>query len=542
MTLNKKEYLRSGRRGLASLLAFTILLSPLTDTDAQTRSRKKRQEPKKETSAEVRRQADATQKEITRTKQQIRDNEAGVRAGLSELSRLQEQISLSSKRVETLNKKVGELGAEITALEKSMEKERQEIARLREEYLKAVKKMRTSRKNSSALAFIFSAENFNQGMRRMRYLREFSSWKEKRSQEITDKLAQLQREAERLEAARKEQAVALGKQKTAQAQLETQRAQQNKIVADLKAEGAALSAHLSKKQAEANALKNRIASLIAAEEAARKAEEERRRQEEARKEAARQEAARKAEEERRRKEEAARQEALRKAEAERVTAANEEARREATRKEAARQEAAKKEAAKKEKAKKEAARKEKEKKEAARKEQAKKEAARKEQTLKETTKQETPKQQPPKKETPRPVSGGGFASAKGSLPRPVDGHFRITGRFGRHSLPELPDVVYDNPGIDIEVAPGATAKAVYGGRVSGVYMLPGFGTVVIVNHGQYYTVYGNLSSASVKVGDEVKQGSAVGRVAPDPDDKNHGSLHFEVWKNRDKQDPSGWIR
>lgn len=106
----------------------------------------------------------------------------------------------------------------------------------------------------------------------------------------------------------------------------------------------------------------------------------------------------------------------------------------------------------------------------------------------------------------------------------------------------MPDVVFDNPGIDAEVAVGATASAVYGGKVSGVYMLPGFATVVIVNHGGYYTVYGNLSSASVKVGDTVKQGQALGRVAPGEEDSSHGSIHFEVWKNREKQNPMNWIR
>lgn len=106
----------------------------------------------------------------------------------------------------------------------------------------------------------------------------------------------------------------------------------------------------------------------------------------------------------------------------------------------------------------------------------------------------------------------------------------------------MADVVFDNPGIDAEVASGASALAVYQGKVSGVYMLPGYSTVVIINHDGYYTVYGNLSSASVKVGDTVKQGQALGRLAPDEDDPSHSSIHFEVWKNRDKQDPLSWIR
>ena len=102
--------------------------------------------------------------------------------------------------------------------------------------------------------------------------------------------------------------------------------------------------------------------------------------------------------------------------------------------------------------------------------------------------------------------------------------------------------MYDNPGIDAETSAGASAQAVYGGKVSGVYVIPGFSTVVIVNHGSYYTVYGNIASPSVKVGDVVKQGQALGKLAAAEDDSSHSSIHFEVWKNRDKLNPLEWIR
>ncbi len=131
---------------------------------------------------------------------------------------------------------------------------------------------------------------------------------------------------------------------------------------------------------------------------------------------------------------------------------------------------------------------------------------------------------------------------KGNLPRPVSGSFKVTSRFGRQSLPELPDIVYDNPGIDAEVASGASALAVYGGKVSGVYMIPGYNTVVIVNHGSYYTVYGNISSPAVKVGDQVKAGQGLGSLAPDEDNHSRSSIHFEVWRNREKLNPLEWIR
>ena len=135
-----------------------------------------------------------------------------------------------------------------------------------------------------------------------------------------------------------------------------------------------------------------------------------------------------------------------------------------------------------------------------------------------------------------------FAQMKGSLPMPVSGTFKVTSRFGQQNLPDLPDVVYDNPGIDARVSPGANALAVFNGKVSGVYMLPGYNNVIIVNHGSYYTVYGNISAPAVKVGDNVRAGQGLGKLAPDEDDNSHSSIHFEVWKNREKLNPLEWIR
>lgn len=140
------------------------------------------------------------------------------------------------------------------------------------------------------------------------------------------------------------------------------------------------------------------------------------------------------------------------------------------------------------------------------------------------------------------VHESGFGCMKGSLPRPVAGTFKVTSRFGLNQYHQMRDVVYDNPGIDAEVSAGASVKAVYPGKVSGVYVVPGYGTVVIVSHDGYYTVYGNLSKAAVKVGDKIKQGHTLGKAAKNEENPSRGLVHFEVWKNRDKMDPLAWIK
>ena len=535
--------------------------------------------PAKETSADVKRQQEATQREIRETKAEIQRNEVRIQKGLSDLSRIRGEVEASQKTVNGLQGQLASLSSQIA-------KGESELTRMRDEYYKAVKKMRITRKNHSALAFLFASENFNQALRRMRYLKQFSSWKERQSKEINAKIATLREQGEQLTKARDQQSVALRKEQQARVLLDKHRAEQDALVAELKRNGAALNDHLARKQAEANALGSRVAALIAAEEQARReaeakarrdaeekariaaeakarkeAEERARREREAREARERNEAIRKAEEARKaeeiaRKAEAERLEAERQAKADAAKKA--EAKRKAKEAEEARKAAdkARKEAEKASREKAEADRKAKEEAEQAAKEKAKKEQKERKHTHTDARRRKqkpTPadeakpsgniaKPSATKPSAPAPTGGGNFEAMRGSLPRPVSGAFKVTNPFGRHELAGLPGVQYDNPGIDAQVAVGASANAVFGGKVSGVYSIPGFGTVVIVSHGNYYTVYGNLSSVSVKAGEQVKQGQKVGTVGKDPDNSSQGLIHFEVWKNREKQNPMSWIR
>lgn len=483
-----------------------------------------------ETSADVRRRQEDAQREVARTKEEIRRNEASIRKSLSELSKIDEDITVSRKEVGVLQGKVNGLQKQINGLERQIADNTLKLETLRSEYLKAVKRMRGSRKRNSTLAFVFSSKGLGQAERRMRYLKEFSRWRDNQTQEINKTVASLKEENTRLLRVKSDYDVMLGRQVKVQTRLESQQNMQNKIVADLKANGTALQSHLARKQAEVNDLRNRVASLIAAEE--RKAAEERRREEE-RQAAA--EAKRRAEEERLARAEREKQEAADKEQAAAKDVASDNSGK--SKKDSKRADAdSKKKSGDKQVVSRSHKKSDKgESSKAGSKDYA---SARKRRPRGNAS--SSSKSSDAAKSTAK--SSDGFASMKGRLPRPVSGSFRITSPFGRHALPDLPDVMYDNPGIDAEVSAGATARAVYAGKISGVYMIPGFATVVIVNHGEYYTVYGNISTASVKVGDTVRQGDSVGRVAEDPDNPGMSSIHFEVWKNRDKLNPASWIQ
>lgn len=513
-----------------------------------TQNQKKSSSPK--SSVEAKRMQEATQREIQQTKEKLRLNEQQVKTGLSDLNRLSSEIAVGRTQVQGLQKKVASLNGEITHLGDEIAKNEAELNVMREEYLKAVKKMRLTKKNQSTLAFIFASENFNQAMRRIRYMRQFSEWKARKSEDIDNKIKQLGSERTRLAQVKESQTIALGQLTKSQEQLEENHKKQEELVASLRRNGDALQAHLVAKQNEANRLKETISALIAQEQA--KAEAERKAREKAE---AQRIAREKAEAERKAAEKAAAEKALAdKAAAEKAAADKAKADKSKADKQAAedKENADRKFAEAKTKAE-EKARKDKEKidnkknknsEKSSRKKHDRKEKS--EDNIKENSNVAEVAPTVTAKTVERSVSASSanidFASMRGKLPRPVDGSWRITNPFGRHSMPELPEVVYDNPGIDAEVATGATVKSVCGGKVSGVYKVAGYGTVVIVNHGDYYTVYGNLSSANVTVGTQVGGGYSLGTAGSDPDDHRRGSVHFEVWKGREKQNPSSWLR
>ena len=130
---------------------------------------------------------------------------------------------------------------------------------------------------------------------------------------------------------------------------------------------------------------------------------------------------------------------------------------------------------------------------------------------------------------------GAFASLKGRLRWPIDGE--ITKRFGRQPHPTVKGVEISNNGIDISVNGRADVSVVADGAVVSTHFVPGYRKMVLVRHGNYYTVYSNLESVTVSSGTELKAGQTVGRIS-----KQAGELHFEVWRQKERLNPERWIR
>ena len=131
-----------------------------------------------------------------------------------------------------------------------------------------------------------------------------------------------------------------------------------------------------------------------------------------------------------------------------------------------------------------------------------------------------------------------FTSNKGKLSWPV-GKGYISQSFGVHPHPDLAGITLVNNGIDITTASGSLAKAVFEGTVSAVLNIPGQQKALLINHGDYFTVYSRLITVDVKKGDKISLNQKLGTVWTDQEGKT--VLQFQVWKGQVKQNPASWI-
>lgn len=135
---------------------------------------------------------------------------------------------------------------------------------------------------------------------------------------------------------------------------------------------------------------------------------------------------------------------------------------------------------------------------------------------------------------------GTFANNRGKLPMPITGAYIITSHYGQYSVEGLRNVKLDNKGIDIQGKPGAQARAIFDGKVAAVFKLNGLFNI-LVRHGNYISVYCNLSSASVKQGDNVTTKQTLGQIFSDGSDNGRTVLHFQLRREKEKLNPEPWL-
>lgn len=132
-----------------------------------------------------------------------------------------------------------------------------------------------------------------------------------------------------------------------------------------------------------------------------------------------------------------------------------------------------------------------------------------------------------------------FEENRNKLPWPVASGF-ISSKFGTNPHPLLKRVQVPNNGVNIQTSENEKVRAVFKGQVKRVAIIPGdFKHVVIIQHGEYFTVYASLREVYVSVGQEVETNEVIGEVNTRAG--GDSEVHFEVWKNTEKLNPEIWL-
>ena len=459
------------------------------------------------------------QQHIKEQERRLQNNKRDVKKRLENLMILNNEIADKQKTIDTIRRDISTLDGNIGMLDTQVKALGKDLDDRKLKYKKSLRYMHRNRSIQSRLMFIFSAKNFTQMYRRMRFMREYASYQRVQGEAVKNLQQQMAEAQQELSNTKKQKNDLLFRGVQEQKTLEGKQEEQKQVVSTLQKQQKTIEGIISEQRKKDIALNAQIDKLIAEEVARAKARAEA----EARKKAA---------------EEAAKKRA---AELARKKAAAEAAKREAERRIAeakAREEKAKAEA-------RAAARKSQEEKAAAEREAREAENARREAErvaaaeAKAREKELAEAKKEPKEETYFVSSedqriSGGFESNKGRLPVPITGPYRIVSHFGQYNVEGLKGVTLDNKGINIKGQPGASARSIFDGEVSAVFGIGGT-MGVMVRHGSYISVYCNLSSVSVRKGQKVSARQVLGTIGTE------NILQFQLRKNIAKLNPESWI-
>ncbi len=450
-------------------------------------------------------------KEINATQQLLQSTEKDRKATVSELRAINAQLNARQQLINNINSEIGHLDKDIkeTASEIEILNKNLEVFKMR--YAQSVRYAYRNRASQNMVAFLFSAKNFNDGVRRVQYLKRYRDFRKDQADEIRKTQQSLNARVERLNTDKSQKGNLLSTEESQKGKIQEESQKTNKLVQELQGREKELLNQIKKDQQVAARLQNAIAAEIRKEvEAARKKAEAEaaklRAEEEAKRQKAEEEAKKiAAAEERKRKQAAG--EVYNSGQGDVILNVGKPSASDATKGT--------------------------------------------ESTVATTTTapKDTPKPTPAVEKPSYKLSltpevktiSDNFTNNKGRLPWPVASGF-ISGKYGKQPHPVYASVITENNGVDITTANNAAVLAVSGGTVLRVMNIDGY--VVMVSHGEYFTIYSNLSSANVQVGQKIDFKQSVGRAGINSE--GVPVVNFQIWKvggNNSTQtlNPEEWI-
>ncbi len=216
------------------------------------------------------------QQQITESETLLRSTKKDVKSQLDNLALITGQIEKRKQYLEVLQADVNALNAEITSLGKQLAELEKELNEKKENYQASVQYMYKNRSVQEKLMFIFSAKNFNQMYRRMRYVRQYADFQRVQGKEIEGKQQQVNAKKEELETTKSAKETLLKQGEAERARLQIQERDRQTLVANLQKKQRGIQQEINKKRQTAQQLNRQIDKLIEEEvaKARKRAEEE----------------------------------------------------------------------------------------------------------------------------------------------------------------------------------------------------------------------------------------------------------------------------
>ncbi|HEY8959221.1 murein hydrolase activator EnvC family protein [Chitinophaga sp.] len=451
------------------------------------------QQPSRE---ELERRKRELQREIDDANEQLKETKKSTKESLGQLRALRDKITLRTRLINNINEEINFINGDINTAARDVKTLQKDLDTLKAQYAQLVIYAYKNRSSYDMLNFVFSAESFNDAVKRFQYLKQYREYRRRQADNIVSTQEQLNQKIQNLESQRLRRSDALKTEQEQRNTLEIDKKEKDEVLNKLKGREKELVADINQRKKDAQKVQLAIRAVI------------RREIEEARRKAAEEEAARRkaAEEKRRREEEARKAAALAAAErAKAAAAANNNNNNAANTPAPAPAPPVKTPEPAPE---------------------PEKPAARTENVL---------------EATPEALAlSESFEANRGKLPWPVDAG-NIIEHFGIHQHAVMEHIQVPSDGIVIATNKGGAVKSIFDGEVKSVVVMPGSGYVIIIRHGQYFTTYVRLQTTRVKKGDNVKTGQVIGTASTN-DIENTGEVELQIWKGITKQNPEQWIR
>lgn len=478
------------KRILIIILCICSVITAFPQNRRKSTTKKKATTTVVDKKTRLKKEAAAAQNKRKQSQQQAANLNRSIKANLDSVLILDNRIGKQQASIDSLNTEIVRLNKLVSTLQKELSQLEKELQIKKNRYSNALVRLRRHRSVQNKMMFIFSADNFAQIIRRMRYLQEYATYQKAQGAIIKEQQQEVKKKQNELLAAK------------AQVQKNLQTVEANKTaLVNLKSNCQTkidyLNRNLTTVQRQITEYQKQEAALNAEIDRIIKQEieaERKRKEEEARKKA---EAAKRERERKLAEAKAARERAL------------------------AAQKAAKSDAEKK---------------------AAKKELERADKDVRTAEKNNRAGEKIAawKSDNSSDVRlSSSFANNKGKLPMPITGSYSVVGHYGKYTVSGLRNVQLDNKGIDIRGQQGAAARAIFDGEVSSVFQY-GTSYIIMLRHGSYISVYSGLSSVNVKKGQKVSTKQTLGNIGKDAN--GNTVLHFQLRKESTRLNPELWVR